>query len=188
MKTKLSIFALMMALFTGAWADDESKTAKDAAMVKPYKGSAEFERMKSLAGKWEGKMDKMKMVFEYTVVAGGSAVMERAFPGTEMEMVTMYHDNKDGKLTMTHYCMLQNRPQLILTGSDDDSITMALVKGGEVDPKESHMGAVVFTIGENVLEQKWTHFVNGEAQPPHPMKFTRVKKGAKKAKKDKAAK
>jgi len=62
----------------------------------PYKGSKEFERIKTLAGTWKGKMDMgqgpMDMAVIYRVVAGGSAVEERTFPGTPMEMVTMYHD------------------------------------------------------------------------------------------------
>ena len=128
MKLKLSMIAVVLSVVTGAaWADEEKKGA-----MKPYRGSAEFERIKKLAGKWRGKMNNMKMELEYTVVAAGSAVIERAFPGTEMEMVTMYHDNKDGKLAMTHFCMLKNRPHLVLESSDDKSITMDATRTADV--------------------------------------------------------
>src|SRR5437016_10617001 len=83
----------------------------------PYHGSAEFERMKSLAGTWKGTHDMgkgpMEVTVVYTVVAGGSAVEERFFAGTPNEMVTMYHD-KQGKLSLTHYCMLHNQPGMLL--------------------------------------------------------------------------
>ena len=183
MKTKLSIFATAMAFAAACvWADDKPAAGeKKHEAMKPYKGSAEFERIKTLAGKWRGKMDKMKMEVEYTVIAGGSAVMERAFPGTEMEMVTLYHD-KDGRLVLTHYCMLHNRPHLVLTGSDDRSISLKLAEGGEVDAKkESHMHALVLTfVSEDEIEQRWTHMADGKAHEPHTMKFQRVKKKGKK--------
>src|SRR5437868_1614896 len=80
---------------------------------KPFKGSPEFDRMKSLAGTWKGIVDMgqgpVDMTVEYRVVSGGSVVEERLFAGTPKEMVTMYHDRK-GKLALTHYCMLGNQP------------------------------------------------------------------------------
>ena len=176
MKSILPVFALLM-LFavSDAWSDEEKKE-----MMKPYAGSAEFERVKSLAGKWRGSMDGMEMEVEYTVVAGGSAVMERTFPGTPMEMITLYHD-KGGKLALTHYCMLQNRPHLVQIASDDKSIALKLDENGEVDAKkESHMHSLVLTfVNDQEIEQLWTHYVDGKAQEPHAMKFKRVKKGEK---------
>src|SRR6266576_2286636 len=70
---------------------------------KPYKGSAEFERLKSLVGTWKGKADMgqgpTEMTVEYRLVAGGSAIEERIFPGTPKEMVTMYNA-KEGNLAL----------------------------------------------------------------------------------------
>src|SRR5438046_5351727 len=110
MKTKmlpaLVLFSLLAIGRLTAWPAD-----------KPHKGSAEFERMKSLAGTWKGKADMgegpMEFTVEYRLVAGGSAVEERIFAGSPKEMVTMYHDQK-GKLSLTHYCMLGNRPGMLL--------------------------------------------------------------------------
>src|SRR6185436_6239467 len=92
---------------------------------KVYKGSPEFERMKSLAGTWKGKTDMgqgpVEMTVEYRVISGGSAVEERIFEGTPREMVTIYHD-KNGKLALTHYCMLANRPAMLLESSDGKTL------------------------------------------------------------------
>ena len=78
-----------------------------------YKGSPEFERMKTLVGSWKGKADMgqgpMEFAVEYRLVSGGSAIEERIFAGTPKEMVTMYYDDR-GKLRLTHFCMLANRP------------------------------------------------------------------------------
>lgn len=83
------------------------------------KGSPELEQIKSLAGKWQGiatphgNAKAESAAVEYKVTSGGSAVVETLFPGTPHEMVSVYHD-KNGKLSMTHYCMLGNQPELEL--------------------------------------------------------------------------
>ena len=108
------------------WLGHASGAPPDKHEHKPYKGSKEFEKIKTLAGTWKGKMDMgqgpMEMVVIYRVVAGGSAVEERVFPDTPMEMITMYHD-KGGKVSLTHYCMLHNQPVLKFKESDDKSIS-----------------------------------------------------------------
>jgi hypothetical protein len=68
--------------------------------------------MKTLVGTWSGKTDigqgPIDMTVQYRLLAAGSVLEERAFPGTPNEMVTMYYD-KEGKLALTHYCMMGNR-------------------------------------------------------------------------------
>ena len=114
--------------------------------TKAVKNSPEFERIKALVGKWSGKVDMgqgpVEMTMEYRVIAAGSVVEERVFPGTPNEMVTMYYD-KGGKLAMTHYCMLGNRPQMSLKASDDKSITLDFDEACGIDAgKECHMHGV----------------------------------------------
>ncbi len=52
----------------------------------PYIGSPEFERLKQLAGVWEGTSDMgkegEKVRVEYRLTAGGSALVETLFPGS----------------------------------------------------------------------------------------------------------
>src|SRR3989442_1101923 len=74
-----------------------------------------LERIKKLAGTWveadkDGKPTD-KVVSVVKVTAGGSAVHETFFPGTPMEMVSVYHADK-GDLVMTHYCVLGNQPRM----------------------------------------------------------------------------
>src|SRR5204863_2711625 len=91
------------------------------------KGSAEFERMKTLVGTWQGKADMghgpMDMTVKYRIMAGGSVLEERVFEGTPHEMTTMYYD-QDGKLALTHYCVMGNRPGMLLKSSNDKSIQL----------------------------------------------------------------
>src|SRR5262245_41621243 len=92
---------------------------------KPLPASAEFARMKALVGTWQGKADMgqgmMEFTVEYRLVAGGSVLEERIFAGTPKEMVTMYHDQR-GKLALTHYCMIGNRPGMLLKSADNKTL------------------------------------------------------------------
>lgn len=83
----------------------------------PYEGSAAFQQMKDLDGVWEGvhKTGDIEedVTVEYEIMSNGNMVMEHLFPGTPHAMLTTYYD-KGGKLNMTHYCAIGNRPQMEL--------------------------------------------------------------------------
>jgi hypothetical protein len=149
-------------------------------MKEPYIGSKEFEKMKSLAGTWTGEMDMGRgpqpLTVEYRVVSGGSAIEERTFAGTPMEMVTMYHD-KGGRLAMTHYCSLHNRPGMVLKSSDDTSIHFDFDPTCGVDAeKEMHMHSLVLKFDDaDTMTQTWTLYEGGEPGESHPMTLKRVK-------------
>ena len=84
-----------------SFGNTKDKPAAGAEMP-PYQGSAAFEKMKTLTGKWSAESPTMgKMKTEFRVIAGGSVVEERFAGGTPMEMLSTYHD-VDGKLMMTH--------------------------------------------------------------------------------------
>src|SRR6185503_18406798 len=118
--------------------------ASEIPKAKP--GSPEFERMKTLVGTWKGKSDMgqgpIDMTVNYRLLAGGSVLEERVFSGTPNEMVTMYYEN-DGKLGLTHYCMMGNRPGMFLESSDARTLKFAFDKTCGINPmKESHMHAL----------------------------------------------
>src|SRR3954469_16527521 len=94
--------------------------------AKPKAGSPEFERMKTMVGTWTGKTDMgqgpVDLTVQYRLLAAGTVLEEKVFEGTPNEMVTMYYD-QGGKLALTHYCMLGNRPAMALKASDAKSLT-----------------------------------------------------------------
>ena len=157
---KLTVLTLMFAAGT-VWL-----SAGEKMNMKPYDGSANFMRLKKLAGKWEGtgKMEgkDQKVSVEYRVTSGGSALEERLSPGTPHEMISMYYD-KGGKVAMTHYCMIGNRPEMELKSADDKSLKFELAKGGEVKPKDIHMHSleIVFD-GDKKMSQNWISFEGGK--------------------------
>src|SRR6476469_3220480 len=122
MKTNTKIISYCAALLLAG-----SAVLTAGELPKPKKGSAELERMKTLVGTWQGKADMgqgpIYMTVKYRLLAGGSVLEERVFEGTPHEMITMYYD-QEGKLALTHYCVMGNRPGMLLKSSDDKTIKL----------------------------------------------------------------
>ena len=148
--------------------------------VKPKPGSPEFERMKALVGTWQGKTDMgqgpIDMTVHYRLLAGGSVLEERVFPGTPNEMITMYYD-QGGKLAMTHYCVFGNRPGMLLKSSDAKAIKFDFDKTCGINPKkESHMHALTITFDDaDTITTSCKAFMDGKEMPEHPTTLKRVK-------------
>jgi hypothetical protein len=146
----------------------------------PDTTSPELARIKSLAGRWTsttsmfGKPNEV-VYTEYEVTANGSAVLERIFPGTPQEMISVYYDD-NGKLAMTHYCIMRNRPTLKLSKSDANTIVMDVKKvEGLSSKKEPHMGDITIRFKDkDHMEQTCSGKGEGKKEPM-TMEFTRVK-------------
>ncbi len=141
-----------------------------------------FERMKSFVGTWTGKTDMgggpEDVTIRYRLVAGGSVIEERIMEGTPNEMITMYFDDQDGKLALTHYCMMGNRPAMKLKSSDKDSLTFDFdASRCSIDPeKESHMhGLVVRFDDADTITTSCKAIMDGKEMPANPMTLKRVK-------------
>ena len=111
----------------------------------PVDGKAAFERLKSLAGTWEGQAGHgqpgQAATVTYRVASGGSVVEETLFPGTPHEMISMYHV-VDGELVLTHYCAMANQPRMRLDrkASTPDRLVFAFDGGTNFDPaKDTHV-------------------------------------------------
>jgi hypothetical protein len=146
----------------------------------PYAGSKEYEHMKQLVGVWEGTSNMGKegerVRVEYRLTAGGSAIVETLFPGTPEEMVSVYHDKK-GKLSMTHYCMLQNQPSMKLQKGDGDTLAFVFAKGSGIDPKkDAHMHALTISfVDKDHIVQNWTLFEGGKEKGVTRLNLSRVR-------------
>lgn len=177
MKTKIASYltALMVASALCLQADEPAKTIPE-----PKKGSAEFERMKTLVGTWEGKVDMgqgpIDMTIKYRLLAGGSVLEERCFIDTPNEMVSMYYD-QGGKLAMTHYCVMGNRPGMLLKSSDAKTINFDFDKSCGIDvKKESHMHALSITFDDaDTFTSSCKAIMDGKEMPEKPSTFKRKK-------------
>ncbi len=146
----------------------------------PYSGSPGFERMKELAGVWEGTSNMGKEgekgKVEYHLSSGGSSIVETLFPGTPHEMVSVYFDNK-GQLTMTHYCALHNQPRMKLQKSDGQNLNFMFSGGTNINPrKDAHMHSLTITfVDKNHIIERWTLFEAGKEKETSVFDLTRVK-------------
>jgi len=146
----------------------------------PYSGSQEYERMRRLVGVWEGTSNMGKegqsIRVEYRLTAGGSAIVETLFPGTPEEMISVYHDRK-GKLSMTHYCMLQNEPSMRLSKAGADRIEFVFARGNGINPKKDpHMHALTISfVDKDHIVQNWTLFEDGKEKGVTKLDLSRVR-------------
>lgn len=171
--TFLLTFAAMAALTSCQTGNTKHSACAD---MPPYKGSAAFERMKSLVGKWSAESPDMgKMKTEFRLIAGDSVIEERFAAGTPMEMLSVYHD-VNGKLTMTHYCMLRNQPRMKLVKQTTDSLTFDLAPTPGLNvQKDMHMHGATYTfIDADHFKLEGVSWKDGKPAPcGPPVIFTR---------------
>ena len=165
----LSVIALL-ALVVSLRADEKTTPAS----------AQRFEALKKLAGDWvevgkDGKATN-QVVSSIRITAGGNTIQETLFPGSEHEMVTMYHlDGAD--LMLTHYCMLGNQPRMRAEpGTDVNKIAFKFVGGTNLKSNdEHHMHQATLTIeGKDRLKATWVSCQDGK--PCHEANFDLVRK------------
>lgn len=172
MKAKLVAFYAVLALAGSA-------AVMAGEPEKAQRGSPEFERMKTLVGTWKGMVDMgegpVEMISHYRLLAGGTVLEERVFAGTPNEMVTMYYD-KDGKLALTHYCVMGNRPGMTLASSDEKTIKFAFDDSCGINPAtESHMHSLTLRFDDaDTITASCKAIMDGKELPEHPTTLKRV--------------
>lgn len=173
MKTQITSFCATLLL-----AGSVCLNAEQPAAQKP--ASPEFERMKTLIGTWKGKTDMgqgpIDLTVQYRLLAGGTVLEERVFSGTPNEMITMYYEN-GGKLALTHYCVMGNRPGMLLKSSDSKTISFDLDKTCGINTsKESHMHALSISFDDtNTITTTCKAIIDGNQVPDHSTTLKRVK-------------
>ncbi|MEA2326049.1 MAG: hypothetical protein QOE68_1008, partial [Thermoanaerobaculia bacterium] len=120
-----------------------------------------FAQLKSLAGTWNGHAmtaDGPPATVSYRLTAGGTAVMETLFGGTEHEMLTIYTLNGND-VVATHFCGAGNQPVMKLDKSQStpDRLVFSFVSVGGDHAKDHphvHNGFIHIT-GADQLEATW---------------------------------
>ena len=139
--------------------------------------AAAFDTLKGLAGTWkgeatpEGEIPKEEAeidrqpVHEFRVSANGSVVMETMNPGTDHEMINMYHLDGD-ELLLTHYCSSGNQPHMKLDrmASSATELKFDFAGGTNMDPAvDGHVHSAHLTIKDDgTLKSSWTGYDKGK--------------------------
>ena len=135
-----------------------------------------FEQLKSLAGTWHGELEGEgeaaaeaeqvgEVVHEFRVSAAGTVVMETMGPGTEHEMINMYHVDGDD-LVVTHYCAGGNQPLMRLNreSSTSETLVFDFAGGTNLDPAvDAHIHSAKITLlDDGNIVSRWVSHAGGE--------------------------
>jgi hypothetical protein len=163
--SRLLLCGLLLVAMQASFAEDKPETKPP---LPPAPKNANFDKLNKLAGTWvkadkDGKpTDEVVSIIRST--AGGSVIEETFFPGSDMEMVSMY--NVDGPdLVMTHYCILGNQPKLKADPkSPSNKIEWIFAGGSNLDvKKDRHMhGGSLTIIDKDHIETNGVGWVDGK--------------------------
>jgi len=136
-----------------------------------------FDQLKGLEGTWEGEPEGKgeeaeaeaeaagMVTHEIQISAAGTVVMETMGPGTDHEMINMYHLDGDD-LVLTHYCAGGNQPQMRLnkTASTADQLVFDFAGGTNLDPQvDNHIhSARIQMVDSDHMESVWKAYSAGE--------------------------
>jgi hypothetical protein len=170
LRTGTTVFVLALLAVTSVRAEDKATTTN----------AKRFAALKQLAGDWVkvGKDGKPtdKVFVSIRVTSAGSVVQETLMPGSDHEMVTMYHlDGAD--LVLTHYCALGNQPRMKAdAGKDARRIEFTFTGATNLKSEsDQHMHRVVLTLsGKDRYKAEWTS--NKEGKACHQVSFELVRK------------
>jgi hypothetical protein len=141
-----------------------------------------FQKLKTLAGRWEGTTPAGKIALEYEIVSGGTVLIEREYMPQhqgEHQMITVYHlDN--GRLVLTHYCHEGNQPHMQARpfNASSSEIRFEFTGAGNLvgAAAENVMHEVVIKLNSpDELATEWTLYSNGQRQAPMALLYHRVK-------------
>ena len=162
--TRVAVASVLLAVLSLA----VGRAAAEPPAPAPVDGKTAFERLKTLAGTWQGQAGHgpadQAAIVTYRVASGGSVVEETLFPGTPHEMISMYH-LVDGELVLTHYCAMANQPRMRLDrkASTPDRLVFAFDGGTNFDPaKDTHIHAGVVEWKGESLHNVWTVYAGGK--------------------------
>lgn len=121
----------------------------------PSDAQKSFEMLKTLAGSWEGTLTPVPAVKDFAgapvkvmirVTSKGNALMhEMTIAGLPDDPITMLYLD-DGRLMLTHYCDIGNRPRMVGKTSPDGKTVAFEVLDISGSTQRGHMADAVFTI------------------------------------------
>ncbi len=150
--------------------------AGTAAQAEGADAQAVFDQLAALEGTWHGQPEGKGEVaeaeaeatgmvtHEIKVSANGSVVMETMNPGTDHEMINMYHlDGED--VVLTHYCAGGNQPRMRLDreASTAEKLVFDFDGATNLTPETDHyIRSAELTLMGDKLTSSWTAWGGGE--------------------------
>lgn len=165
---RLIVLTSVVALMSGgASYAGEMHEDKAAAAAKPA-ATSKLDVIRKLAGDWvevgpDGKATD-KVISTYHLTAGGSAVQETLFAGTDHEMITLYHMDGDD-LVLTHYCVTGNQPRMKAEKQTDRAKLVFRCVGGtnmkSENDEDMHRATIVWK-DDDRIHSEWEEVKDGK--------------------------
>jgi hypothetical protein len=168
---RFTLPVVLMSLSTVAFAQSDAQKP-----VAPSDAQKSFDKLKTLAGSWEGHVTTVPLQAEIEgklmqvtlrVTSMGNALMhEMTGAGRPDDPITMLYLDED-RLLLTHYCDAGNRPRMVGKMSPDGKTVEFDFLDVAGSTQYGHMHHAVFTfLDANHHTEDWTFMVEGE-KPVH---------------------
>jgi len=113
-----------------------------------------FDKLKTLAGSWEGRFEGKPLQVSLRVTSMGNALMHEMKGDGPEDPITMF--NVDGeRLLLTHYCDAGNRPRMVGKVSPDGKTVEFEFLDVSGSTQYGHMQHVVFNFIDSDHTEKW---------------------------------
>jgi len=179
MKSKLGLMTWVATVLTvGVLVGTRVAMADDKAAKAGVDAKTAFAKIKTLVGDWKGEISgehgakedgehkKVEAIVTYRLTGAGSALVETQGPGTQHEMVSVYHLDGDD-LRMTHYCAAGNQPRMKLdrANSAPDHLIFVFDGGTNLDPqKDLHIHGLEITFQkDDHIKSAWEAYTEGKS-------------------------
>jgi len=168
MKSRIALSVLFVLIAATAFASDATVAQSDA--------QKSFDKLKTLAGTWEGRVTTLPLQAEIEgkpmqislrVTSMGNAIVHEATgAGRPDDPITMLYLDGD-RLLLTHYCDAGNRPRMVGKMSPDGKTVEFEFLDVAGSLQYGHMHHAVFTvIDANHHTEDWTYMLHGD-KPMH---------------------
>ena len=147
MKSRIALFVLFVLVAATAFAQDATVTQSDA--------QKSFEKLKALAGTWEGSFEGHRLDVTLRATSMGNALMHEMKGDGPQDPITMINLDAD-RLLLTHYCDAGNRPRMVGKISPDGKTLEFEFLDVAGSTQNGHMQHVTFTfIDPDHHTEKW---------------------------------
>src|SRR5262245_43478811 len=167
MRRLMTVICLVALAMGGALRAGDKPEDKAAVAAAVTDAPSKLDAIKTLAGDWgqvgeDGKPTD-KVVSTYRLTAGGSAVEETLFAGTNHEMITIYHMDGDD-LVLTHYCVAGNQPRMKAEKPSGNTLVFKCAGGTNMkseNDEHMHRATIIFKDDDHI-QAAWEEFKDGK--------------------------
>ena len=132
----------------------------------PSDAQQSFDKLKTLAGSWDGTFQDSPVHVTLRVTSMGNALVHEMKGGGPDDPITMFYLENE-RLLLTHYCDAGNRPRMVATASPDGkTITFNFIDAANLQSSQiGHMQRAVFNFIDADHHTELWEFAMADGKP-----------------------